>query len=51
MVGGGEGRGQRGDLTVDFGGLTVDPLVVPLSDVERAWNLPVPPGRRVVLTP
>ncbi|MDN3356221.1 zinc-binding alcohol dehydrogenase family protein [Actinomadura sp. DC4] len=33
------------------GALAVDPLPVPLNQVERAWNTPVAPGRRVVLTP
>ena len=33
------------------GALAVDTLAVPLSQVEQAWNAPVAPGRRVVLTP
>jgi NADPH:quinone reductase-like Zn-dependent oxidoreductase len=33
------------------GRITVDPLRVPLSEVEQAWNAPVPAGRRVVLVP
>ena len=33
------------------GALAVDTLAVPLSQVEQAWNTPVAPGRRVVLTP
>jgi NADPH:quinone reductase-like Zn-dependent oxidoreductase len=33
------------------GRIAVNALRVPLSDVERAWNAPVPAGRRVVLVP
>lgn len=33
------------------GALAVDVLRVPLDQVEQAWNTPVAPGRRVVLTP
>jgi NADPH:quinone reductase-like Zn-dependent oxidoreductase len=33
------------------GTLTVDPLALPLSQVEQAWNTPTAPGRRIVLTP
>jgi NADPH:quinone reductase-like Zn-dependent oxidoreductase len=33
------------------GALAVDPLAVPLSEVEQAWNTPTAPGRRIVLTP
>lgn len=33
------------------GALAVDVLPMPLDQVERAWNTPVAPGRRVVLTP
>ncbi|MCX5144016.1 zinc-binding alcohol dehydrogenase family protein [Streptomyces sp. NBC_00338] len=33
------------------GTLAVDVLPVPLDQVEQAWNTPVDPGRRVVLTP
>jgi len=33
------------------GRIAVDALRVPLSQVENAWNAPVPAGRRVVLVP
>ncbi|MFD4526847.1 zinc-binding alcohol dehydrogenase family protein [Streptomyces sp. NPDC058470] len=33
------------------GTLAVDPLAVPLSEVEQVWNTPTAPGRRIVLTP
>jgi NADPH:quinone reductase-like Zn-dependent oxidoreductase len=33
------------------GSLAVDPLPVPLDQVEQAWSTPAAPGRRVVLTP
>lgn len=33
------------------GNLAVDPLALPLSQVERAWNTPTAPGQRIVLTP
>ncbi|MBT2225325.1 zinc-binding alcohol dehydrogenase family protein [Nonomuraea sp. NEAU-A123] len=33
------------------GSLAVDPLPVPLDQVEQAWNTPAAPGQRVVLTP
>lgn len=33
------------------GSLAVDPLALPLSEVERAWTTPTAPGRRIVLTP
>ena len=33
------------------GRIPVDVLRVPLAEVERAWNAPVPAGRRVVFTP
>ncbi|MFC1411572.1 zinc-binding alcohol dehydrogenase family protein [Streptacidiphilus sp. N1-1] len=33
------------------GTLAVDPVAVPLSQVEQAWNAPTAPGRRIVLTP
>jgi NADPH:quinone reductase-like Zn-dependent oxidoreductase len=32
------------------GTLTVDPLAIPLSEVETAWAAPTKPGQRVVLT-
>lgn len=38
-----------GEITADT--LTVDPLPIPLSDVERAWNAPVPTGKRIVFVP
>lgn len=58
------GRGQ-GSVTTDGivaellslaaeltkGGLAVDPLPAWLPEVERAWKIPVEPGRRIVLTP
>jgi hypothetical protein len=33
------------------GRIAVNPLRVPLWEVEQVWNAPVPPGRRVVLVP
>ncbi|MFJ8796828.1 zinc-binding alcohol dehydrogenase family protein [Streptomyces sp. NPDC102487] len=33
------------------GTLAVDPLVLPLSEVERAWSTPTAPGQRLVLAP
>ncbi|WP_219471104.1 quinone oxidoreductase family protein [Nonomuraea rhizosphaerae] len=33
------------------GALAVNPLALPLSQVEQAWTTPAAPGRRVVLTP
>ena len=33
------------------GTLAVDPLPMPLDQVEQAWNTPTAPGQRVVLTP
>ncbi len=33
------------------GTITVDPLPIPLSEVERTWNAPVPAGKRVVFLP
>ncbi|MFD0691898.1 quinone oxidoreductase family protein [Actinomadura fibrosa] len=36
---------------ISAGDLAVDPLAMPLAEVERAWSAPVEPGRRVVLTP
>ena len=33
------------------GRIAVDALRVPLADVERAWNAPIPAGRRVVFVP
>ncbi|MFF1924244.1 hypothetical protein ACFVW8_27220 [Streptomyces sp. NPDC058221] len=33
------------------GTLAVDPLVMPLSQVEQAWNTPTAPGRLIVLMP
>lgn len=38
-----------GEIT--SGAVTVDPLLVPLSEVERAWNAPVPAGKRLVFVP
>ncbi len=33
------------------GTLSVNPLAVPLAEVERAWSTPTAPGQRIVLTP
>ncbi|GAA1367477.1 quinone oxidoreductase family protein [Streptomyces beijiangensis] len=33
------------------GALTVDPLPMPLDQVEQAWSAPTAPGQRIVLTP
>ena len=33
------------------GTLAVDPLALPLAQVEQAWNTPTAPGQRIVLTP
>jgi Zn-dependent alcohol dehydrogenase len=33
------------------GRIPVDVIRVPLAEVERAWNAPVPAGRRVVMVP
>ncbi|MFE3945763.1 zinc-binding alcohol dehydrogenase family protein [Streptomyces sp. NPDC059118] len=33
------------------GSLAVDPLPIPLSQVEQAWNTSTGPGQRIVLTP
>ncbi|MEU8150652.1 zinc-binding alcohol dehydrogenase family protein [Nonomuraea sp. NPDC048901] len=33
------------------GALAVDPLPMPLDQVEQAWNTPTAPGQRLVLTP
>ncbi|MEU0781176.1 zinc-binding alcohol dehydrogenase family protein [Streptomyces sp. NPDC006173] len=33
------------------GTFAVDPLVLPLSEVERAWSAPTAPGQRIVLAP
>lgn len=33
------------------GTLAVDPLPMPLSQVEQAWNTPTAPGQRIVLIP
>ncbi|MFD6494274.1 zinc-binding alcohol dehydrogenase family protein [Streptomyces sp. NPDC059944] len=33
------------------GTFAVDPLVLPLSEVERAWSTPTAPGQRIVLAP
>ncbi|MFE9808258.1 zinc-binding alcohol dehydrogenase family protein [Streptomyces sp. NPDC005548] len=33
------------------GTFAVDPLVLPLSEVERAWSAPTAPGQRIVLVP
>ncbi|MFF4553467.1 zinc-binding alcohol dehydrogenase family protein [Streptomyces sp. NPDC001422] len=33
------------------GTLAVDPLVLPLSEVEHAWSTPTAPGQRLVLAP
>ncbi|GHF33272.1 hypothetical protein GCM10017566_02380 [Amycolatopsis bartoniae] len=31
--------------------VTVDPLPIPLAQVEQAWHAPTAPGQRIVLTP
>ena len=33
------------------GTLSVNPLAIPLAQVEQAWNTPTAPSRRIVLTP
>lgn len=33
------------------GTLTVDPLPIPLAQVESAWNAPIAPGKRLVFLP
>jgi hypothetical protein len=33
------------------GTLAVNPLPMPLAEVERAWCTPTAPGQRIVLTP
>jgi len=35
---------------IGAGALLVDPVPVPLSDVESAWEVPVAPGGRIVFT-
>ncbi|MEU3464747.1 zinc-binding alcohol dehydrogenase family protein [Streptomyces sp. NPDC006733] len=36
---------------ITCGTFTIDPSPEPLSEVERVWTTPTPPGRRVVLVP
>ncbi|WP_327434320.1 quinone oxidoreductase family protein [Streptomyces sp. NBC_01236] len=36
---------------ITSGTLAVNPLALPLSQVEQAWNIPTAPGTRIVLTP
>jgi len=36
---------------ITSGTFSVDPLRVPLSQVEQAWQAPTAPGQRIVLTP
>jgi len=36
---------------ITAGTLAVDPLPIPLADVEQAWSAPTAPGQRVVLVP
>ena len=36
---------------ITSGALAVDPLPLPLAEVERAWSTPTGPGQRIVLTP
>ena len=36
---------------ITSGTFAVDPLALPLSQVERAWSTPAAPGQRIVLTP
>ncbi|MFJ8925026.1 zinc-binding dehydrogenase [Streptomyces sp. NPDC102364] len=38
-------------IQITSGTFSIDPSPLPLSEVERAWTMPTPPGRRVVLTP
>ena len=35
---------------ITSGALAVDPLPLPLAEVERAWSTPTDPGQRIVLT-
>ncbi|MDM8083446.1 zinc-binding alcohol dehydrogenase family protein [Cellulomonas cellasea] len=44
---------ELGDLArwIDAGAFTVGVQAVGLADVEQAWTMPVPSGRRVVVTP
>jgi hypothetical protein len=33
---------------ITAGTFVVDPVPIPLSDVEPAWNAPIAPGQRIV---
>lgn len=37
-------------VEITSGTLAADPLALPLSQVEQAWNTPTAPGQRIVLT-
>jgi NADPH:quinone reductase-like Zn-dependent oxidoreductase len=60
LIGSGQGSVSAAGIVAELpsliallaaGTLTVDPLAVPLSEVETAWAAPTRPGQRVVLTP
>lgn len=60
LIGSGQGSVSAAGIVAELpslvallaaGTLTVDPLAVPLSEVEAAWGAPTEPGQRVVLTP
>jgi NADPH:quinone reductase-like Zn-dependent oxidoreductase len=60
LVGSGIGSTAMRDIAAEIpaviehiaaGRILVEPVVRRLSDVERAWNEPVEPGRRLVLVP
>lgn len=36
---------------ITAGALSVDPLPIPLSEVERTWNAPIPASKRLVFLP
>ena len=36
---------------IGLGRFAVDPVSVPLSEVERAWTTPAAPGQRIVVVP
>jgi len=60
VIGSGQGSVPVADIVAELpvladelaaGRIAVNPLRVPLSEVEKTWNAPVPSGRRVVLVP
>jgi NADPH:quinone reductase-like Zn-dependent oxidoreductase len=60
MLGSGQGSVPVQDIVAELphlvdelaaGRLTVNPVRVPLADVEATWDKPVPPGRRIVFVP